>query len=158
MVWQTTGCAAVTRANWTLNSEQSIMICWTVNGQAHPTHSGWSSRFNKELCVRYVCPRRILAKSISSLRALRLLPGQRPKEGWMAWFIVNSRFPEALPLRSNKAIYVYSSICVRYRERWRIIIGSIFGSLVCQVITLWLGIQQVAKFYCRQEMVLFKEL
>ncbi len=60
-------------------------------------------------------------------------------------FIVNSHIPEGLPLRSNRAIYVSSSICVRYRERWRMIIGSIFGSLVCQVITLiptWLGIQQ----------------
>ncbi len=60
-------------------------------------------------------------------------------------FTVKSRMPEGLPPRSNKAIYGSSSICVRYRERWRIIIGSIFGSLVRQVITLYtnmVGIQQ----------------
>ncbi len=50
-------------------------------------------------------------------------------------FIVNSHIPECLPLRSNKAIYVSSSSCVRYGERCRIIIGGIFGSLVCQIVT-----------------------
>ena len=52
-------------------------------------------------------------------------------------FIVNSRIPEALPFRSNKAIYASSSIRVRFRGRWRIIIGSIFSSSVRQVITLY---------------------
>ena len=54
----------------------------------HIPHIHVSSRFNKYLCARYVCPRRILTNTTSSMRALRLIPRQQPKEGLIAWILL----------------------------------------------------------------------
>ncbi len=86
-------------------------------------------------------------------------------------FIVNSHIPEGLPLRSNKAIYVPSSICVRQgRDEGSSLVASLAAWSAKSLPFIPTMVKQKKAIFghptkmdgfsrnCRQEMVLFKQL